>query len=48
MKGTPLRYDDEEESEEFEEESEEVEELDTTLPEYSGEPELEEELIEEP
>jgi len=48
MKGTPLRYDDEEESEEFDEESEEVEELDTTLPEYSGEPELEEELIEEP
>jgi hypothetical protein len=48
MKGTPLRYDDEEESEEFDEETEEVEELDTTLPEYSGEPELEEELIEEP
>ena len=48
MKGTPLRYDDEEESEELDEESEEVEELDTTLPEYSGEPELEEELIEEP
>ena len=30
------------------EDSEEVEELDTTLPEYSGEPELEEELVEEP
>jgi tetratricopeptide (TPR) repeat protein len=48
MKGTALRYDDEEESEEFEEETEEVEELDTTLPEYSAEPDLEEELIEEP
>ena len=46
--GQPLRYDDEEESEEFDEDSEEVEELDTTLPEYSGEPELEEELLEEP
>jgi hypothetical protein len=29
------------------EEQEEVEELDTTLPEFSTEPELEEELIEE-
>jgi hypothetical protein len=48
MKGTALRYDDEDEVEEVEEESEEVEELDTTLPEYSSEPELEEELIEEP
>ena len=48
MKGSPLRYDDEEESEEFEEEPEEVEELDTTLPEFSTEPELEEELLEEP
>jgi tetratricopeptide (TPR) repeat protein len=48
MKGTPLRYDDEEESEELEEEPEEVEELDTTLPEFSAEPELEEELLEEP
>lgn len=48
MKGTPLRYDDEDEVEEVEEETEEVEELDTTLPEYSAEPELEEELIEEP
>lgn len=48
MKGTALRYDDEDEIEEVEEESEEVEELDTTLPEYSAEPELEEELIEEP
>jgi tetratricopeptide (TPR) repeat protein len=48
MKGTALRYDDEEDSEEFEEETEEVEELDTTLPEYSAEPDLEEELIEEP
>jgi tetratricopeptide (TPR) repeat protein len=47
MKGT-LRYDEEEETEELEEETEEVEELDTTLPEYSSEPELEEELIEEP
>ena len=28
--------------------SEEVEELDTTLPEFSAEPELEEELVEEP
>jgi tetratricopeptide (TPR) repeat protein len=48
MKGSALRYDDEEESEEFEEEPEEVEELDTTLPEFSAEPELEEELLEEP
>jgi tetratricopeptide (TPR) repeat protein len=48
MKGTPLRYDDEEESEELEEESEEVEELDTSLPEFSAEPDLEEELLEEP
>jgi tetratricopeptide (TPR) repeat protein len=48
MKGSALRYDDEEESEEFEEEPEEVEELDTTLPEFSTEPELEEELLEEP
>ncbi|MGH2428407.1 MAG: tetratricopeptide repeat protein [Candidatus Limnocylindria bacterium] len=47
MKGSPVRYDDEDEVEEAEEDSEEVEELDTTLPEYSGEPELEEELIEE-
>ena len=48
IKGTPLRYDDEEESEEYEEETEEVEELDTTLPEFSAEPDLEEELLEEP
>ena len=48
MKGTALRYDDEEESEESEEETEEVEELDTSLPEFSAEPELEEELLEEP
>jgi len=48
MKGTALRYDDEEESEEPDEEPEEVEELDTTLPEFSAEPELEEELLEEP
>ena len=48
MKGTALRYDDEDEVEEVDEDSEEVEELDTTLPEYSGEPELEEELVEEP
>ena len=48
MKGSPLRYDDEEESEELEEEPEEVEELDTSLPEFSAEPELEEELLEEP
>jgi tetratricopeptide (TPR) repeat protein len=48
MKGSALRYDDEDEVEEAEEESEEVEELDTTLPEYSAEPELEEELVEEP
>jgi tetratricopeptide (TPR) repeat protein len=47
LKGA-LRYDEDEETEELEEESEEVEELDTSLPEYSGEPELEEELIEEP
>ena len=48
IKGTPLRYDDEEESEELEEETEEVEELDTSLPEFSAEPDLEEELLEEP
>jgi tetratricopeptide (TPR) repeat protein len=48
LKGSALRYDDEEESEDYEEESEEVEELDTSLPEYSSEPELEEELLEEP
>lgn len=48
MKGTALRYDDDEESEELEEETEEVEELDTSLPEFSSEPELEEELLEEP
>jgi tetratricopeptide (TPR) repeat protein len=48
MKGSALRYDDDEESEELEEEPEEVEELDTTLPEFSAEPELEEELLEEP
>jgi hypothetical protein len=48
MKGPALRYDDDEESEETEEEPEEVEELDTTLPEFSAEPELEEELLEEP
>jgi tetratricopeptide (TPR) repeat protein len=47
MKGTALRYDDEEEVEEADEETEEVEELDTTLPEYSAEPDLEDELIEE-
>jgi tetratricopeptide (TPR) repeat protein len=48
IKGTPLRYDDDEESEEVDEEPEEVEELDTSLPEFSAEPELEEELLEEP
>ncbi|HEY4767521.1 MAG TPA: hypothetical protein VII26_01110 [Candidatus Limnocylindria bacterium] len=49
MKGTALRYDgDEEEAEENEEESEEVEELDTSLPEFTAEPDLEEELLEEP
>jgi len=47
MKGSALRYDDDEEVEEADEDSEEVEELDTTLPEYSGEPEDEEELAEE-
>jgi tetratricopeptide (TPR) repeat protein len=47
MKGSALRYDDDEESEEPDEEAEEVEELDTSLPEFSAEPELEEELIEE-
>ncbi len=47
MKGSALRYDDEEESEEPDEDSEEVEELDTSLPEYSAEPELEEEVLEE-
>lgn len=47
LKGNALRYDDDEESEEVDEDSEEVAELDTSLPEYSAEPELEEELIEE-
>jgi tetratricopeptide (TPR) repeat protein len=47
LKGSALRYDDEDEVDELDEESEEVEELDTTLPEFSGEPELEEEVIEE-
>jgi hypothetical protein len=47
IRGSALRYDDEEESEEPDEEAEEVEELDTSLPEYSAEPELEEELLEE-
>jgi hypothetical protein len=47
MKGTALRYDDEDESEEVEEEPEEVEELDTSLPELSSEPDEEEELLEE-
>lgn len=47
MKGSALRYDDDEESEEPDEDQEEVEELDTSLPEFSDEPELEEELIEE-
>ena len=47
LKGNALRYDDDDEVEEADEDSEEVEELDTTLPEYSGEPELEEELVEE-
>lgn len=47
IRGVALRYDDDEESEELDEEQEEVEELDTTLPEFSDEPELEEELIEE-
>lgn len=49
IRGSAVRYDDEgEESEELEEEPEEVEELDTSLPEFSAEPELEEELLEEP
>jgi tetratricopeptide (TPR) repeat protein len=47
MKGSALRYDDDEEVEEIDEDSEEVEELDTSLPEYSGEPDMEEELVEE-
>jgi tetratricopeptide (TPR) repeat protein len=47
IRGSALRYDDDEESEELDEEQEEVEELDTSLPELSAEPELEEELIEE-
>ena len=48
MKGTALRYDDDEEQEEVDEDSEEVEELDTSLPEYSAEPDDEEELADEP
>jgi tetratricopeptide (TPR) repeat protein len=48
IKGTALRYDDDDELEEVDEDTEEVEELDTTLPEFSAEPEDEEELIEEP
>ena len=47
IKGAPLRYDDDEETDELDDDAEEVEELDTTLPEFSGEPELEEEVIEE-
>lgn len=47
MKGSALRYDDDDETEETDEDSEEVEELDTTLPEFSTEPDLEEELVEE-
>jgi len=47
LKGSALRYDDDEESEESEEEPEEVEELDTTLPELSSEPDEEEEPLEE-
>ncbi|CAN5327578.1 tetratricopeptide repeat protein [soil metagenome] len=48
IKGTPIRYDEGDEVEEADEDSEEVEELETTLPEYSTEPELEEEPVEEP
>jgi tetratricopeptide (TPR) repeat protein len=48
MKGSALRYDDDEETEEVDEDSEEVEELDTTLPEFSDEPDDDEELVEEP
>ena len=48
MKGSALRYDDDDETEEVDEDTEEVEELDTTLPEYSAEPDEEEELVEEP
>ncbi len=49
IKGSAVRYDDEDEAgEESDEEPEEVEELDTTLPELSGEPDMEEELLEEP
>jgi tetratricopeptide (TPR) repeat protein len=48
IKGSALRYDDDDEQEEVDEDVEEVEELDTTLPEYSAEPEDEEELVEEP
>ncbi len=48
IKGSALRYDDDDEQEEADDDAEEVEELDTTLPEYSAEPEDEEELVEEP
>jgi tetratricopeptide (TPR) repeat protein len=48
IKGSALRYDDDDEPDEVDEDSEEVEELDTSLPEYSAEPEDEEELVEEP
>ena len=48
IKGSALRYDDDEETEEVDEDSEEVEELDTTLPEFSDEPDDDEELVEEP
>jgi tetratricopeptide (TPR) repeat protein len=48
MKGSALRYDDEDEQEEVDDDAEEVEELDTTLPEYSAEPDDEEELVDEP
>ena len=48
MKGTAVRDDAEDAVDAADEETEVVEERDTTLPEYSGEPELEEELVEEP
>lgn len=48
MKGSAVRYDDDDEVDETDEDGDEVEELDTTLPEFSTEPDLEEELVEEP
>jgi len=48
MKATAPRYDDGHEVEEPDVDPDELEEPDTTLHEYSGEPEREEQMAEEP